>query len=70
MIYIDSNIFIIIKDGKTKAATSVLTIDEVFWEIKKHKGRGTAIEIVEALLGMPNAKAQSLKGKSTIDFTR
>lgn len=43
-----------VKDGKKKAATSALTFDEVFWEIKKHRGRDAALEAAEAMLSMPN----------------
>lgn len=43
-----------IRDGKEKAATSVLTFDEVFWKVRKHRGSDAALEVVEAMLSMPN----------------
>ncbi|MDI6654983.1 MAG: type II toxin-antitoxin system VapC family toxin [Candidatus Hydrothermarchaeota archaeon] len=42
-----------IRDGKKKAATSVLTFDEVFWEVRKHRGKDAALEAAEAMLSMP-----------------
>jgi len=52
-----------IKNGRRKAATSALTLDEVFWEIKRHKSKDVAHEVVEAMLMMPNL------GFSEVDAT-
>jgi len=43
-----------VQDGKTRAATSALTYDEVFWVTKKHRGFEAALEAGKALLEMPN----------------
>jgi len=43
-----------VQSGKTPAATSALTYDEVSWVTKKHKDFNAALEAGEALLGMPN----------------
>jgi predicted nucleic acid-binding protein len=42
-----------IQQGEEKAVTSVLTMDEVFWSIKKHD-RTAAFEACQALLNFPN----------------
>ena len=44
-----------IRTGKhPKAKTSSLTIDEVFWIIKKNKGESSAITAAEAILTTPH----------------
>ena len=40
--------------GKVKAATSALTYDEVFWAVKKFKGRDAAVKAGDAFLSMLN----------------
>mgnify|MGYP001767795016 CR=1 FL=1 len=40
--------------GEEKAVTSTLTFDEVFWEVKKHRGEERALETAEAMLNFPN----------------
>ena len=40
--------------GKLKAATSSLTYDEVFWAVKKFKGRDAAVKAGGAFLSMIN----------------
>ena len=43
-----------IQQGEEKAMTSVLTIDEVFWAVKKNRGIEKALEAGQALLAFPN----------------
>jgi predicted nucleic acid-binding protein len=43
-----------IQSGEEKAMTSVLTIDEVFWAVKKSRGVEKALEAGQALLAFPN----------------
>ena len=43
-----------VQGGKTPAATSALTYDEIFWVTKKYKGFKAALEATRALLEMPN----------------
>ncbi len=43
-----------IQRGEEKALTSVLTIDEVFWAVKKSRGIEKALEACQALLSFPN----------------
>jgi len=47
----------IIKDvrcGDIRASTSTLTFDEVYWIVKKEKGKEPALKIAKALLHMKN----------------
>jgi len=43
-----------VQGGKTPAATSALTFDEVFWIVKKHRSFDDALQASKALLEMPN----------------
>jgi predicted nucleic acid-binding protein len=43
-----------VQSGALKAATSTLTYDEVYWSVRKHRGREDALRAGEALLGMSN----------------
>ena len=43
-----------IQRGEEKAMTSVLTIDEVFWAVKRNRGIEKALEAGQALLAFPN----------------
>ncbi len=43
-----------IQRGEEKAMTSVLTIDEVFWAVKRNRGIEKALEAGKALLSFPN----------------
>jgi uncharacterized protein len=43
-----------IQMGQERAVTSALTFDEVFWEVKKNRGREKALETAEAMLNFPN----------------
>ena len=42
-----------IQAGEEKAKTSVLTVDEVFWALKKHNLK-LAFQVCDALLNFPN----------------
>ena len=43
-----------VQSGKSPAATSALTYDEVFWITKKRRNFEAALDAAEALLEMPN----------------
>lgn len=43
-----------VQEGSTAAATSALTYDEVYWLVKKHRGRDDALMSAGALLMLPN----------------
>ena len=43
-----------IKNGKMKAFTSTLTLDEVLWILQKKKDRDNACKAVEVFIGLPN----------------
>src|SRR4030067_25571 len=47
-----------IQRGEEEAETSALTVDEVFWVIKKHNHR-LALEACEAMLNFPNLEIVS-----------
>ncbi|MBI4016852.1 MAG: type II toxin-antitoxin system VapC family toxin [Candidatus Aenigmarchaeota archaeon] len=68
-LYIDANVFIIaateesgnafelltkIRNGEIMAMTSVLTIDEVLWVLKKVAGKEIAAQIAKAMFIFPN----------------
>ncbi len=55
-----------IQQGDQKAATSVLTFDEIFWSIKKRKPE-LATETSYALLNFPNIDIISTDRKLTLD---
>jgi len=40
--------------GEEAAVTSALTLDEVFWMVKRNRGVEKAIETAEAILNLPN----------------
>jgi len=48
-----------IQQGEVKAITSVLTFDEVFWEVKRNRGMEKALETAEAILNFPNLEIVS-----------
>ena len=48
-----------IQRGEVQAVTSALTFDEVFWEVKKHRGFEKAVETAEAMLSFPNLELVS-----------
>jgi predicted nucleic acid-binding protein len=43
-----------IQQGEEQAITSALTLDEVYWEVKKNRGMDKALETAEAMLNFPN----------------
>lgn len=43
-----------VQTGSTAAATSALTYDEVYWLVKKYRGRDDALMSAGALLMLPN----------------
>lgn len=44
----------LIRLGKVEACTSTLTFDEVYWIVKREKGKDNALKIVKAMLKMRN----------------
>ena len=45
-----------IRSGGFEACTSTLTFDEVYWVVKKEKGKDSALRIVKAMLRMKNLR--------------
>jgi predicted nucleic acid-binding protein len=43
--------------GEEAAVTSALTLDEVFWMVKRNRGVEKAIETAEAIYFFPNLKS-------------
>jgi hypothetical protein len=52
-----------IQQGEEEAVTSVLTFDELFWTVKKHRGIEKAIEAGQAFLNFPNLELIAVDGE-------
>lgn len=65
------NVLEIVEKGGIKAATSVLTLDEVVWIVKQNTDRETAIETGRKLLKMENLEilpANAETGSGSLDL--
>lgn len=45
-----------IRSGRFEGCTSTLTFDEVYWIVKKEKGKESALRVVKAMLRMRNLR--------------
>lgn len=65
------NVLELVEKGGIKAATSVLTLDEVVWIVKQNTDRETAIETGRKLLKMENLEilpANAETGSGSLDL--
>ncbi len=52
-----------IRQGQEQAKTSALTINEILWNVKKHRNLDDAIDAGEAFLNFPNLELANVTGE-------
>ena len=52
-----------VQQGKSQAASSALTFDELVWAVKKYRGIGDAVNAGEAFLNMPGLTLVDVDGE-------